>query len=315
MHPAYSVIFFTTASGAGYGLLALLAILGVSGLLPADRTWFALIALALALGLISAGLLSSTFHLGRPERAWRAVTQWKTSWLAREGVMALLTYLPAGLFAIGWIFLGETSGFWGVMGVLTAVGAVLTVLCTAMIYRSLKTIHQWHNDWTIAAYLTLGLATGAVALAFVAGVFGLADRVVLSLPVALLPIAWIVKAGYWSFADGTASISTPNTATGLRGGAVRVVDWPHTQDNYLQKEMGFRVARKHAAKLRAWTHVLGFAAPLALSILALAMGGPIAVLAAFGALVSVAVGVVVERWLFFAEAKHTVTLFYGAEAA
>lgn len=315
MHPAYSVIFFTTASGAGYGLLALLAVLGVSGLLPADNIWFALIALGLALGLITAGLLSSTFHLGHPERAWRAVTQWKSSWLAREGVMAILTYIPAGLFAIGWVFLGHTTGFWGVMGVLAAIGAVLTILCTSMIYRSLKTIHQWHNDWTIAAYVVLGFATGAVALAFIAGVFGVANTVVLALPVVLLPIAWAVKAGYWSFIDRSNSISTPNTATGLRGGAVRVVDWPHTQDNYLQKEMGFRIARKHATKLRAWVHLLGFAVPLALSVAALMTGGAPAALAAFGALVSTGIGIVVERWLFFAEAKHTVTLFYGAEAA
>lgn len=315
MHPAYSVIFFTTASGAGYGLLALLAVLGVSGLLPADNIWFALIALGLALGLITAGLLSSTFHLGHPERAWRAVTQWKSSWLAREGVMAILTYIPAGLFAIGWVFLGHTTGFWGVMGVLAAIGAVLTILCTSMIYRSLKTIHQWHNDWTIAAYVVLGFATGAVALAFIAGVFGVANTVVLALPVVLLPIAWAVKAGYWSFIDRSNSISTPNTATGLRGGAVRVVDWPHTQDNYLQKEMGFRIARKHATKLRAWVHLLGFAVPLALSVTALMTVGAPAALAAFGALVSTGIGIVVERWLFFAEAKHTVTLFYGAEAA
>jgi DMSO reductase anchor subunit len=80
MHPAFSVIFFTTASGAGYGLLALLGILAPLGLVPADAGFGAL-ALGLALVLITAGLLASSLHLGHPERAWRAFSQWRSSWL------------------------------------------------------------------------------------------------------------------------------------------------------------------------------------------------------------------------------------------
>lgn len=314
MHPAYSVIFFTTASGAGYGMLALMAILGAAGVLPADR-WFGFVGLGVALGLITGGLLSSTFHLGHPERAWRAVTQWRSSWLAREGVMAILTYIPAGLFAIGWVFLEATTGFWGVMGVLAAIGAFLTIVCTSMIYRSLKTIHQWHNDWTIAGYVALGFASGAVALSFVAHLFGVAGPVVKALPLVLLPLAWAIKAGYWSFIDRTRSLSTANTATGLHGGEVRVVDWPHTQENYLQKEMGFQVARKHAVKLRGIAHMLAFAAPFILAVVSMALPNPLAGIAAFAGLASMAAGLLAERWLFFAEAKHTVTLFYGAQAA
>ncbi|MCA8929188.1 MAG: dimethyl sulfoxide reductase anchor subunit, partial [Alphaproteobacteria bacterium] len=94
MHPAVSIIFFTTASGAGYGLLALMGLFGAIGLLPADP-WVGGFGLVLALVLVTAGLASSTYHLGHPERAWRALSQWKTSWLSREGVMAILTYLPA----------------------------------------------------------------------------------------------------------------------------------------------------------------------------------------------------------------------------
>ncbi|MBT4940732.1 MAG: dimethyl sulfoxide reductase anchor subunit, partial [Rhodospirillaceae bacterium] len=101
MHPAYSVIFFTAASGAGYGLLGLMGVLNAGGYLPSDK-WFGLTGFFLALGLITFGLLASTFHLGHPERAWRALTQWRSSWLSREGVLAVLTYVPAGLFAIGW---------------------------------------------------------------------------------------------------------------------------------------------------------------------------------------------------------------------
>src|SRR5271163_1030965 len=105
MHPALSVILFTTASGAGYGLLMLLGLFGALGLLPATPG-FGIVAFGLALGLISFGLLASTFHLGRPERAWRAFSQWRTSWLSREGVFSVLTFLPVAVFGIGWVFFG-----------------------------------------------------------------------------------------------------------------------------------------------------------------------------------------------------------------
>ena len=106
MHPAYSVILFTTASGAGYGLLALLGLVGISHG-EASSLAFGLTAMVIALGLITVGLLSSTFHLGHPERAWRAFSQWRSSWLSREGVAAVLTYVPALLFGLVWSGLVE----------------------------------------------------------------------------------------------------------------------------------------------------------------------------------------------------------------
>src|SRR5271154_7205492 len=108
MHPAFSIIFFTSASGAGYGLLALLGILAPLGILPPDPI-LGFVAMAAALGAISAGLVSSAAHLGHPERALRAFSQWRSSWLSREGVASIITYVPAGLFGIGWVFLGSTA--------------------------------------------------------------------------------------------------------------------------------------------------------------------------------------------------------------
>ena len=140
MHPAYSVIFFTTASGAGYGLLALLGATAPTGTLGPR---FPVAALGLAFALIAAGLLSSTFHLGHPERAWRAFTQWRSSWLSREGVMSMLTFLPFAVFAYGWIVLGETEGLWRAAGAAVALSAILTIYCTAMIYRCLKPVRHW----------------------------------------------------------------------------------------------------------------------------------------------------------------------------
>ena len=139
MHPAYSVIFFTTASGAGYGLLALMALFGVLDGVPADP-WFGFVGLGLGAALVTAGLLSSTFHLGHPERAWRAYSQWRSSWLSREGVLATATYVPLALTAWGWIIEGSLDGPYGFFATFLAILCVLTVHATGMIYATLRTI-------------------------------------------------------------------------------------------------------------------------------------------------------------------------------
>ncbi len=90
---------------------------------------------------------------------------------------------------------------------------------------------------------------------------------------------------------------------------------PHTQDNYLLQEMGFRIARKHRTRLRLVARVAAFALPAALTLAALFVVGWIGMLLAGLAVASAALGLVVERWLFFAEARHTVMLYYGADAA
>ncbi|KAA0681230.1 dimethyl sulfoxide reductase anchor subunit family protein [Azospirillum brasilense] len=321
MHPAFSIIFFTSAAGAGYGLLALLGLLAPFGLLPASPL-FGLAALALALGLVVAGLLSSLAHLGRPERAWRALSQWRSSWLSREGVAAVATFLPAGVFAIAWIVLtagndGSGSGVAGVAGWITAVMAAVTVYCTAMIYASLKPIRQWANPWVPRAYLALSLMTGALLLNALLGAAGQAAGWSSLLALASVGLAWAAKEGHWRHCATARPVSTAETATGLGHiGRVRLLDAPHSEDNYLLKEMGFRVGRRHAVRLRLITRLAAFALPAALSLGALvagpgALSGTLALLAA----VAAALGVIAERWLFFAEAKHTVTLFYGAGEA
>src|SRR5205814_10643708 len=142
--PALTVIVFTTMSGPGYGLLFLIGVLSGTAVLPESR-WFGLVALGLSLGLASIGLVASTFHLGHPERAWRAFSQWRSSWLSREGVSSVATYAPALLFALGWLVIGSTSGIWALFGALSAAGAIATIVCTAFIYQSLKPIQRWSN--------------------------------------------------------------------------------------------------------------------------------------------------------------------------
>ncbi|TIT24574.1 MAG: dimethyl sulfoxide reductase anchor subunit [Mesorhizobium sp.] len=310
MHPAFSVVFFTTATGAGYGLLALLGVLAGQGFIPPDF-WLGLTGMGLALGLISAGLLSSAGHLGRPERAWRAFSQWRSSWLSREGIASVATFVPAGLFGIGWVVLGRTSGWVAVAGLLAAIGAVATVCTTGMIYASLKPIAQWHSRFTLPAYLIFATMTGSVLLNALLQGFGVGSAAVLACALLATFAGWGWKLVTWRYNDRLEIPTTANTATGLAGGTVRSIEWPHTEENYLLKEMGFRIARKHSAKLRQFTQVLAFALPALLLLAAFALPWPYAAASSMLAAIAQLAGMLVERWLFFAEAKHTVTLYYG----
>jgi DMSO reductase anchor subunit len=316
MHPASSVILFTTSAGAGYGLLFLLALAVPHGMLPTD-TWFAVVSMGLALGLITLGLLSSTFHLGHPERAWRALSQWRSSWLSREGVAAVFTYVPAVLMAGAWVLFDETRGTWpGLISALAWIGAFVTVFCTGQIYGTLPTIRQWNHPLTTPVYLLFSLASGALCLNAVLRAFGGAEQWCDVLVVVSLVAAWALKGSYWRGIDTAREMHTIETATGLGAlGKVRLLDPPHSEENYLMREMGYKVARKHAQRLRRIAQMLGFFVPLVATLVMFGAEGGLGIILAVVALVGGMIGIALERWLFFAQAKHTVQLFYGEKAA
>jgi DMSO reductase anchor subunit len=264
----------------------------------------------IALGLITIGLLSSTFHLGHPERAWRALSQWRSSWLSREGVAAVAAYVPALLFGLIWTGLLAAPGWLTPLAAVTAVLAMITVVCTAKIYSTLTTIRAWNNGLTVPVYLAFALTTGAGLLAAITAAFGNLPGFLLVLTSALLAVTIALKLAYWKSIDSAPRSLTIEDATGLgRIGKVSQWEVPHTSANFVQKEMGYAVARKHAAKLRRLTILLLVAALIAM--LAAFLAPPVALL---GALLALAAAVV-ERWLFFGEAQHVVTLFYGAKTA
>ena len=314
MHPAFSIVFFTTASGAGFALLLLLGLGAPLALLPSSSS-FGFTALAIALLLAAGGLVSSVFHLGRPERAWRAFSQWRSSWLSREGVFSVLTFLPTAVFGIGWVFFGATMGLVGLCGVFAAALAAATIYCTGMIYASLKPIHQWHNSWVVPNYYALGLMSGFLILNFLVRFWAPHPIGVAVCSLSVVLVAWWTKERYWRFIDTTSARSTVASATLLGSrGRVHLLEAPHTEENYLLKEMGFQIGRRHRLRLRRIARIASFVLPVLLTLLALWFGGAFGGIAAGLAVVSAALGLVVERWLFFAEAKHTVTLYYGVEA-
>ena len=315
MHPAFSVIFFTSASGAGYGILALLGLFAAFGWIPLKAS-FNLTIITLALILITAGLLSSTAHLGHPERAWRALSQWRSSWLSREGVFAIITFIPASIFWLAGGFPDLILGPWEFWGLTAGVFSLLTIFCTAQIYASLKTIPQWNSLFVPFIYLLIGLLDGALIITFLTAIF---DSFVINLSWIILSLGilgGIVKLRYWKVIDKP-SRSTSATATGLGNGSesVTLLDSPTTSENFVMREMGFSVARKHTQKLRKLTFISLFLIPtVAAAITLFERDISIILLSSLVALVSAALGTITERWLFFAEAKHVVTLFYGAKS-
>lgn len=306
MNPAYSVILFTTASGAGYGLLALLGLVAVNHG-QASSLGFALVSLLVALALITMGLLSSTMHLGHPERFWRAFSQWRSSWLSREGVVAVVTYPVAILFGAVWSGMIGASSFVAPLGFLTALLCIVTVFCTGMIYASLKTIRAWHHPLTVPVYIAFALATGATILVAATLYFNRFQLVLWVATMLAIGVTLLLKVAYWRMIDAAPRTYTIANATGL-GEGVRQWEVPHTNTNFIMKEMGFAVARKHAQRLRTIVIVLMIiAAACVYAIKFLPWLGYAAPFFAFAA-------AWVERWLFFAEAEHVSSLYYGKQA-
>lgn len=290
MHPAPSVIAFTVLSGLGFGHLFWL------GIAPPDlHGWPAFGVFFIAFALATGGLIASTFHLGNPQRALRAFTQWRSSWLSREAWLAVAALGVLGLHAISMIFFGTVIASLGWLGALLALA---TVYATSMIYAQLATVPRWNHWLTPVHLISLSLAGGAI-LAMQNGA-----------ALILLAVSGAIQLAHWIDGDRRfgARGHTMATATGLNpDAAIRQLEPPHTGTNYLLKEMVHIVGRKHAAKLRRIA--IGANCLLPIALLAATGGGMVATVLAVLLFLA---GTLVSRWLFFAEAEHVVGLYYGA---
>ncbi len=288
MHPAPSVIAFTVLSGLGFGYLFWLGIAppGVAG-------WEAFGLFFVAFALAVGGLMASAFHLGNPQRALRAFTQWRTSWLSREAWLSVIALCVLGLYAAAMIFAGVTIAPLGWLG---AALALATVYATSMIYAQLATVPRWSHWLTPSHLVSLSVAGGAI----------LAGQRTAAL--VLLVLAGLIQLAYWVLGDRRFGERghTLGTATGLgERGSVRQLEPPHTGTNYLLTEMVYVVARKHAVKLRVIAFALNCLAPLAVLF---AVGDDMTAILIAAALFLA--GTFASRWLFFAEAEHVVGLYY-----
>lgn len=314
MNPAFSVILFTTLSGTGFGLWWWIALRIALG----DRPeWFD--GLGWAFGLIAGGVLvaggvtASLWHLGKPARVWRAFSQWRSSWMSREGVCAMGAFGVAFTLLVvqsSLVELPDESPPMRALSALLAPLSLIAVASTAMIYASLKTIPAWRHRLVVPGYLLFALVGGGLLFGVFAGDTLDAPNLVGAGIVIGAIALWLLKRTYWRDLDRAPLPQTRGDAVGLPDREVSVFERPHTEANYLNREMGFVVARRHARKLRVIASVLFALVPAlcALPVWLLPHGDATWLL--WVAALSFQLGALVERWLFFAEAKHLVTLYY-----
>jgi len=309
MQPAFSVIFLTTLIGAAQGLFLALYGTEVSGLgqLGALETHqFMLTSSLVALVLTALGLLASFFHLGHPERAWRSAAMWRTSWLSRE-VIALPVFM-AGLFFYGSAHgLGLDSTRW--IGALTALACLTLFVCTAMIYASIRFLQEWASPLTLVNYLLLGCASGltlATALAAISGNSALVMPYA-GAAAALTLLAWVTRAASLvrnarlkpkSSLQSAIGIKHPRIvqkAQGFMGGSFNTREFFHGRSAELLRSVKWAFL------------VLVFPVPLLLLGAGVSASSASILGAAF---LLQYLGLLAERWFFFAQANHPQNLYY-----
>jgi len=308
MHPAFSVIFLTILIGAGQGLF--LALYGVETgahfdlIAPAPPVFFGG-GCVLSAVLLVAGLAASFFHLGHPERAWRSAAMWRTSWLSRE-VIVLPAFIAA-VFVYGTAhYLGSGASGW--IGAFATVLCVALFVCTGMIYACLEFLQEWHTPLTLINFFLLGTASGSMlAAAFAAFTatqllepLGVAAVTVTALALvmrvaALARNARIRPKSSLQTAIGVKHPRIAQKSQGLMGGSFNTREFFHGK--------GMRLVR--AVK---WIFLLlAFPVPALLAIVGLRQGMAALLVLAFTVQF---LGLVAERWFFFAQARHPQNLYY-----
>ena len=319
MKPAFSVIFLTTLIGAGQGLFLALFThqsYALFGLLPLQSDAFYGYGSVLALLLLVGGLIASFFHLGHPERAWRSATQWRTSWLSRE-VIALplfmgLVFLYGAAHLSGWkptlvILPGglvvDLSVALGTVGTLVA---FVLFICTAMIYACLRFLREWHSPLTVFNYILLGGASGFTLAAAFAAVSAPSQ--------ANFFAGWAIIITLLGFISRSASLlrnarpeskSTMQTAIGIKHPQIVQRSIGAMGGSFNTREFFHGKSASFLRGIKPIFMILVFFIPLILLIGS--MTTPSLLLFAF---IVQYIGLVAERWFFFAQANHPQNLYY-----
>jgi DMSO reductase anchor subunit len=284
MKPAFSIIFFTTLAGAGQGLVVALAIASLIGMGVQPAT------LWVAVALLVVALVASFFHLGHPLRAWRAAMMWRTSWMSREVIV-----LPAFIaLTAAWALLGTSGPAFPILAI--ALSLVLWY-CTAMIYACIRFIQEWAHPLTIVNYVMLGLSSGAVFYC------ALVTPTAIPWAVAVTALAWITRALALRRNARLKPLSTTQSATGINNPRVVQKSMGFTGGSFNTREFfhGATVAAMRNARIGF--QVFTFALPIAL----LEWGSAAALLLAIPIQFA---GLLAERWVFFAQARHPQNIYY-----
>lgn len=322
MHPAFSVIFLTTLIGVGQGLFLALytheVVAHFSAAEAADLSQFYALGAFIAVGFLVLGLVASFFHLGHPERAWRAASQWRTSWLSREviilpaamGIIAL--YGLAHWYQYSPDFVASSSTITLTVGLVATIATLALFICTAMIYASLKFLQEWHSPLTVINYFLLGTASGftfATALSAWMGTGQTGFYAVIS--IVLTVIAFLFRGASLLRNKSLRPAVTVNSGVGIHhpqiiqktqgamGGSFNTREFFHGKKESFVKNMKYIFL------------VLVFALPLVLLAISLGKAAFLIPVVAFAVQY---VGLLAERWYFFADARHPQNMYYQSIA-
>jgi DMSO reductase anchor subunit len=307
MNPAFSVVIFTTIAGAAQGLVVTLALALLAGLAIAPG--FVSASLILAVVMLLIGLAASFAHLGRPERAWRAVLMWRTSWLSREVIV-----LPAfiGVVALWWLALRAGIDMGKSAPLLPLAAIVLAALlwyCTAMIYACLRFIQEWAQPLTLVNFTLIGLSSGLVLASALAAFAGESALLAVTGPAALVVtlVAWVTRSLALRRNATLKHKSTLQSATGIDASRLVQKSMGMSAGSFNTREFFHGRTLAVLKNVRLGFIVLCFALPALFALLALVTGSlwPWAL-----ALLCQVPGLVAERWFFFAQAKHPQNLYY-----
>ena len=326
MHPAYSVIFLTTLIGAGQGLFMALVtgqVYSLANLLaPQDSVTFYATGSLLSLALLGLGLVAAVFHLGKPSyfftRAWRGITQWRTSWLSRE-LIALPAFMLLVVFYAAAHYAGLTEPLFVIKGqvpvsvalLLGVIGAVISVVlfvCTAMIYASVRFLQEWHSPLTVANFILFGLASGFTLAAAFSAWSGVELVAFFGIWAVIFTVLAAITRGFSMYRNGRLKHkSTLRTAIGVRHNKIRQRSMGFMGGSFNTREFFHGAGSATLQSIKLFFLVTVFAVPIVLLAASNALESAYLPMLAFGVQF---IGLMAERWYFFAEAKHPQNLYY-----
>ncbi len=308
MHPSKSIIFFTVISGTGYGIFIglLFNILFIE--ISYSLNYKLFISLVSFL-MIVLGLLSSTLHLGHPERAWRAFSQWKSSWLSREGLVSVITFFPMVLFYYFWI--NNINGYVFLL-IILCIFSLLTIFCTGQMYATLKTIPSWNNSLVTPIYIFNGITVGSLFVYSINFYFNYNIFLYEKFIIITIILNLLLKISYWILIRQKTNTNI-QTAVGIKSKNISFFEGPHTGKNYLTTEMINKSNNKNNNFLRLTFCILTFIIPMYMinQYSTLIVDQFILKLSMIFVFILALIGMIIERYLFFIQSKHVVGLYYG----
>ena len=308
MHPSKSIIFFTVISGTGYGIFIGLLFNILFMEISYSLSYKLFISLVSFL-MIVLGLLSSTLHLGHPERAWRAFSQWKSSWLSREGLVSVITFFPMVLFYYFWI--NNINGYVFLL-IILCIFSLLTIFCTGQMYATLKTIPSWNNSLVTPIYIFNGITVGSLFVYSINFYFNYNIFLYEKFIIITIILNLLLKISYWILIRQKTNTNI-QTAVGIKSKNISFFEGPHTGKNYLTTEMINKSNNKNNNFLRLTFCILTFIIPLYMinQYSTLIADQFILKLSMIFVFILALIGMIIERYLFFIQSKHVVGLYYG----